>query len=81
MAKASTKSKISVEKSILATLPWASSSFGKQAEIDGFNPATGKWETIATTQAFSDVDAEDLASFMVNAANWYAETQAKKPTI
>lgn len=65
MAKASTKSKTSVEKLILATLPWSSSSFGTHADIDGFNPASGKWETIATVHAIAGVDAEDMASFIV----------------
>jgi len=67
MAKTSAKTKISIENLILATLPWASSSFGKQAEIDGFNPTTGKWETIATVNTFVGVDAEDVASLIVEA--------------
>ncbi len=74
MPKASAKSIISVEKSILLTLPWASSSFGKQAEIDGFNPKTGKWETIATVEAIAGVDAEDVASFIIQAVTFYKTT-------
>ncbi len=78
MAKSSAKSKISVENSILATLPWSSSSFGKQAEIDGFNPTTGKWQTIATVDAISGVDAEDVAAFIVEAIIAYQRIQQNK---
>jgi len=74
MTKASAKPKVTIEKSILATLPWTSSSFGKHAEIDGVNPITGKWGTIATVNAIADVDAEDLASFMVDLVNGLAQT-------
>lgn len=72
MVKTSAKPKISVEKSILATLPWTSSSFGKQAEIDGFSPTTGKWETIATVNAIAGVDAEDVAAFIVEAVKIFS---------
>ena len=71
MTKLSKKRKTTSEQSILATQPWASSSFGRQAEIDGFNPATGAWETIATVNAIAGVDAEDIASFIVKAVAAY----------
>jgi hypothetical protein len=78
MAKAPKESKVSVEKVILATLPWSSSSFGKQAEVDGFNPTSGKWETIATVNTIAGIDAEDVASFMVEAVIAYQKAQQNK---
>jgi hypothetical protein len=75
MAKTSAKPKVSTEKSFLETLSWASSSFGKQAEIDVFNPITGKWETIAAVDAIAGVDAEDVAAFIVEAIIAYQKIQ------
>lgn len=73
MGKNSAEPRISIEESILATLPWSSSSFGRQAEIDSFNPVTGKWETIAMVNSIDGTDAEDIADFLVNAANLLAK--------
>ena len=78
MAKTSAQPKTSAEKSILATLLWSSSLFGKQAEIDGFDSTTGKWETIATVDAIAGIDAEDVAAFIVEAVIGYQKVQQNK---
>ena len=75
MTKLSKKNKASPEQAILATRPWVSSSFGRQAEIDGFNSTTGTWDTIATVNSMAGVDAEDIASFIVKAVAAYQAKQ------
>ena len=75
MTKLSKKTKTTPEQSILATRPWVSSSFGRQAEIDGFNPTTGTWDTIATVNSIAGIDAEDIAALIVEAVAAYQAKQ------
>ena len=65
------KQKVPISSAFLATLPMASSLFGKQAEIDGFNPVSGRWETIAVIDGIAGVDAEDIAAFIVESVLAY----------
>ncbi len=52
-----------------ATLPWTCTNFGNRSEIEAFIQETGKWETVAEVRAIGDVDAEDVASLIVQAVN------------
>lgn len=83
MPKPSSKPKAVIEKTLLATLPWTSTNFGQQAEIDAFMAASRTWETLATVHAVGGVDAEDVASFLVNAVNSWDELRCllKKTSI
>ena len=70
MVKPVKKSKTAnVEHSLLASLPWSCTHFGGQSEIEAYIDATGKWETIATVNMINDIDAEDVASFIVQHIN------------
>lgn len=77
MPKASFKSKDSAEKLITQTLPWTSTHFGDQSEIEALNKSTGKWETIADVHTITGVDAEDIADLIIRATNEYAERKTK----
>lgn len=48
------------------TLPWKSTSFGNEAEIEVFFEHTGTWEVIATISPVAGIDAEDVANFIVD---------------
>jgi hypothetical protein len=67
--KRAAKKTPATQASIHATFPWRSTSFGNQAEIEALDPATGAWETIALVNAISGLDAEDVASFIVEIVN------------
>jgi hypothetical protein len=75
VSKVTKKLKPIIEKSILATKPWSCTLSGKHSEIDVYVEATGNWETIGNIQGVADIDAEDIASFIVQAVNTYEKTQ------
>ncbi|MDR3613001.1 MAG: hypothetical protein P4L53_05495 [Candidatus Obscuribacterales bacterium] len=64
-----------VQKTNLAALPLACTTFGDQSEIDVRIDATGKWETIATIRSVAGFDAEDIASVIVHSVSARQETQ------
>jgi hypothetical protein len=58
------------EKSLLATTPWSCTNFGQNSEIDAYVEETGTWETVAETHSVGGaIDAEDVASFIVEKIN------------
>jgi len=65
MPKVPRKSKSSIEKSIMATLPWTCTNFGGHSEIEARLGATGSWETLATVHSVDGIDAEDIANFVI----------------
>jgi len=71
MPKILKKQKSVTEESILTTMPWTCSNFGSQSEIDVYVESTGTWATIATVNGIENIDAEDMASFIVRLANAY----------
>jgi len=64
-----------VEKSILQTLPWSITHFGGQSEIETFIADTDAWKSVATVYAVGDIDAEDLAAFIMQTANSVTHTR------
>ena len=76
MAKADSKlNKDAAENFVVNTLPWSCTHFGDQSEIEAFVPATGRWETIADVHSVGDIDAEDIADFIVRLANEFIKEQ------
>jgi hypothetical protein len=58
-----------IQDLILETLPWTSTSFGEQVEIESFCRKSNQWLTIATVNSVNGVDAEDLAAFIAERMN------------
>lgn len=58
-----------------STVPWTYTSFGNQVEIEASFEAGGEWTTIAQVNAVADHDAEDVASFIVDAVNEKQKTR------
>lgn len=56
---------------IAATSPWRCTHFGNLSEIEAQFTATGTWETLAEVRSVQGLDAEDIASFLVTAINYY----------
>ncbi len=77
MPKASTKPPALIHESITATCPWTYTNFGNHSEIEAFIESTGTWETIAEVHSVADMDAEDIADFIIRAVSAYAQREAK----
>jgi hypothetical protein len=76
MSRSTKKTKNDVqEHSIYDTVPWTSSGFGNESEIDARMQATGHWETLATVRSVDGFDADDIAGFIIIAVNNYKKTQ------
>ncbi len=74
MPKAAFKSR-QIEDKILSTTPWTSTNFGHQAEIEIGMPRSRTWDTIAIINSTADVDAEDIAAFIVRVVNDYSKSR------
>jgi hypothetical protein len=53
---------------------WSCTHFGDLSEIEAFIEASGKWETIASIYRTDDLDAEDIAAFIIQAIGEYIKT-------
>lgn len=69
MPNARTQTDSIADQCLQATLPWTCTNFGDRSEIEAFVKETGKWETVAEVRAVAGTDAEDVASFIVQAVN------------
>jgi hypothetical protein len=56
---------------------WSCSLFGDKSEIDVFVESTGRWETAAEVHAVGGVDAEDVASFILQAISAQKEVKLR----
>jgi len=54
-------------KLIEATLPWKCTHFGDESEIEA--NIKGKWKTITIVHSLENLDAEDVADFIIRAMN------------
>ena len=77
MPKAFAKTSSSIHEAIATTCPWTYTNFGNHSEIEAFIEATGAWETIAEVHSIADLDAEDIADFIVRAVSSYAHREIK----
>lgn len=46
---------------------WSCTHFGDMSEIEVFVEASGQWETVAEVHSVANIDAEDIADFIVQA--------------
>lgn len=60
----------------IASAPqWTCTHFGRHSEIEAFISTTGQWETIADVRSVGNVDAEDLADFIISALRMHNSHQ------
>ena len=48
---------------------WSCTHFGDISEIEVFIEASGHWETVAEVRPIANIDAEDIADFIVQAVS------------
>lgn len=56
---------------ISSTLPWSCTHFGDQSEIEAF--VKGRWETVADVHSVGDIDAEDIADYIIRAVEAFRQ--------
>jgi len=66
------------KNSLLATLPWSCTHFGSESEIEAYIASLDKWVCVADVHSVADIDAEDIADFIVQAVTQYAKSFADK---
>jgi hypothetical protein len=79
MSKSVKKTKASTTKCpVHFTTPWSCTNFGSESEIEAYVEVTGSWETIANVHSVGDLDAEDIADFIIQSVNAYVKTHIEK---